>query len=67
MMQSSEQRQCGDLPDALNAARDRRGLLQRKVGPHFIIIGGVRANYATQVSLTEHHIMVEALPSNRTD
>jgi hypothetical protein len=38
MMQSSEERQRSDLPDALNGARDRRVLLQREVSPHFIII-----------------------------
>jgi hypothetical protein len=60
MMQSSEERQRADWPDALNGARDRRGLLQRKVGPHFVIIRGVRSNDATQVRFAEHDAVVDA-------
>ena len=61
MMQPSEERHRGDLPDALNGARDRRVLLQREVSPHFIIVSGVGSNNATQVRFTEHHAVVDAL------
>ncbi len=67
MMQSSEERQRSDLPDALNSARDRRVLLQREVSPHFIIISGVGSNDAPQVRFAEHHAVVQALPSNQAD
>jgi len=63
MIQSSDERERGDLPDALNGARDRRVLLQREVGPHFIIIGGVPSNDATQERFAEHDAVVDALAS----
>jgi hypothetical protein len=41
MMYSSEERNCGNLPDALNASSDRCVLAQGEVSPHLIVIGSV--------------------------
>jgi hypothetical protein len=41
MMYSSEERNRGNLPDALNGSSDRRVLAQGEVSPHLIVIGSV--------------------------
>jgi hypothetical protein len=51
MMQSSEERHRGDLPDALNGSGDRRILFQHQVGPHVVVVGGVCPNDANASAL----------------
>jgi len=61
MMQSAEEGQFGNLPEALNDSMDRRVLAQGKMGSHLIIVGGIALQHPTQVDFAEDHHVVDAL------
>jgi len=42
-------------------------LVQSPVGPQAVVVGGILAKDPAQVSLSEHHQVVEAFPPDRAD
>ena len=67
MMQSAEDRQCGDPANSLNRTTDRRILGQRQVGPDIIVISGVRRKDSAQMSLAKDDDVIEAFAADRAD
>jgi hypothetical protein len=66
-MQTAEHRTTLEAADALNGACDWGVLSQRKMGAGSVVIFQVAGQHTTQVSLSEHYDVVEALPSYRPD
>ena len=66
MMQSSEERHRGDLPGALNCARDRRVLLQREPGPNVIVIAGVCPKDAVSLGIASVLVSLAVLVRDRS-
>jgi hypothetical protein len=67
VMKPAEKRAGCDCADALNSPMDGSILVQSPMGPQAFVIGGILAKDPAQVSLSEHHQVVEALPSDRAD
>jgi hypothetical protein len=67
VMKAAENGSGSDCADALNSPMEGRILVQSPMGPQAFVIGGILAKDPAQVSLSEHHQVVEALPSDRAD
>ena len=66
-MKATEPGERSDASDTLRRAVKRSILVQRKVRTRSIVIGGVIRQQVAKVRFPQHHDMVEALASNRSD
>jgi hypothetical protein len=67
MMEAAKPRDRCDTPDCLRWSVERSVLVQRKMRADAIVVGRVIGQQIAKVAFSQHHDMVEALASDRSN
>ena len=67
VVESAELRHGNDLSDAHRLSRKRTLLTEAQVGSRVMVVAEIARQCSFEVAGVHHNVMVETLPSNRTD
>ena len=66
-MQSSQHWKRDHTSSPLNGSAARGVLVQREMGPEFVVVDRIRAEHLAQVRFAEHDEVIQSFPANRAD